>query len=140
MTADDLVTLALDGAVVAGEREPSSEWRVHVAVYAARPDAGALVHTHSEHAAAWSELGEPLGAWLDGTVRAVGLGRDRARGRGGALGDRDGGAAGRSRRAGARRNAGRRAGGLRGGGARRPAGPRDSVTQRTHSRPWARDP
>ena len=34
---DDLVTLGPDGAVVAGEREPSSEWRVHVAVYAARP-------------------------------------------------------------------------------------------------------
>jgi L-fuculose-phosphate aldolase len=62
MTVDDLVTLGLDGAVVGGEREPSSEWRVHVAVYAARPEVGALVHTHSEHATAWSELGEPLGA------------------------------------------------------------------------------
>ena len=46
------------------QREPSSERRVHVAVYAARPDARALVHTHSEHATAWSELGEPLGSWL----------------------------------------------------------------------------
>ncbi len=64
MTVDDLVTLGPDGAVVAGEREPSSEWRVHVAVYAARPDARALVHTHSEHATAWSEAGEPLGPWL----------------------------------------------------------------------------
>ena len=64
MTAADLVTLGPDGAVVAGEREPSSEWRVHVAVYAARPDARALVHTHSEHATAWSERGEPHGRWL----------------------------------------------------------------------------
>jgi len=64
MTVDDLVTLGPDGAVVAGEREPSSEWRVHVAVYAARPDARALVHTHSERATAWSESGEPLGRWL----------------------------------------------------------------------------
>jgi L-fuculose-phosphate aldolase len=62
MTAADLVALGRDGAVVAGRREPSSEWRVHVAVYAARPDAGALVHTHSEQATEWSELGEPL--WL----------------------------------------------------------------------------
>jgi len=61
MTEDDLVALGRDGAIVAGRREPSSEWRVHVAVYAARPDAGALVHTHSEHATAWSELDEPLG-------------------------------------------------------------------------------
>ena len=59
MAVDDLVALAPDGAVVAGEREPSSRgWRVHVAVYAARPDAHALVHTHSEQATAWSESGE----------------------------------------------------------------------------------
>jgi L-fuculose-phosphate aldolase len=64
MTDEDLVTLSLDGEVVAGTREPSSERRVHLAVYAARPDARALVHTHSEHATAWSHLGEPLGEVL----------------------------------------------------------------------------
>ena len=61
LTVDDLVTLGLDGEVVAGRREPSSERRVHLAVYAARPDARALVHTHSRHATAWSLRGEPLG-------------------------------------------------------------------------------
>jgi ribulose-5-phosphate 4-epimerase/fuculose-1-phosphate aldolase len=66
MTVDDLVTLSLDGRVVAGTREPSSERRVHLAVYAARPDARALVHTHSEHATAWSRLGKPL----DGVLTA----------------------------------------------------------------------
>jgi L-fuculose-phosphate aldolase len=60
ITVDDLVTLALDGSVVAGDREPSSERRVHLAVYAARPDAHALVHSHSAHATAWSALDEPL--------------------------------------------------------------------------------
>ena len=60
MTETDLVTLAPDGRVVAGHREPSSERRVHLAVYAARPDASAIVHTHSVHATAWSLLGEPL--------------------------------------------------------------------------------
>ena len=60
MTEHDLVTLAADGAVVRGERPPSSEWRVHLAVYAARPEAGAIVHTHSVQATAWSCLDEPL--------------------------------------------------------------------------------
>jgi L-fuculose-phosphate aldolase len=60
MTETDLVTLAADGSVLAGHREPSSEHRVHVVVYAARPDAHAIVHTHSVHATAWSLLGEPL--------------------------------------------------------------------------------
>ncbi|MEA2363735.1 MAG: L-fuculose-phosphate aldolase [Thermoleophilaceae bacterium] len=60
MTVADLVTLALDGTVVAGDREPSSERRVHLAVYAARADARALVHSHGVHAMAWSFLDEPL--------------------------------------------------------------------------------
>ena len=56
MTVDDLVTLGLDGTIVAGHREPSSERRVHLAVYAARPDARALVHSHSVHATALAEV------------------------------------------------------------------------------------
>ena len=60
MDEEDVVTLSLDGAVLGGAREPSSERRVHLAVYAARPDARALVHSHSVHATAWSILGEPL--------------------------------------------------------------------------------
>jgi L-fuculose-phosphate aldolase len=60
MEEDDVVTLSLDGAVLEGRREPSSERRVHLTVYAARPDAGALVHSHSVHATAWSFLGAPL--------------------------------------------------------------------------------
>jgi ribulose-5-phosphate 4-epimerase/fuculose-1-phosphate aldolase len=60
MTEDDLVTLDPEGTVVAGEREPSTERRVHLAVYAARPDAAAIVHTHSGHAGAWTFVGEPL--------------------------------------------------------------------------------
>jgi L-fuculose-phosphate aldolase len=60
MEERDLVTLALDGTVVEGVREPSSERLLHLAVYGARPDAGALVHTHSVHATAWSFLEAPL--------------------------------------------------------------------------------
>ena len=89
-TEADLVTLDLEGAVVAGEREPSSERRVHLAVYAARPDAGALVHTHSTHATAWSFLGEPLDTSTEELEHAAGgavrprpmrrrVGRDRRR-------------------------------------------------------------
>jgi L-fuculose-phosphate aldolase len=79
MREDDLVVLGLDGAVLEGGREPSSERRVHLAVYAARPDAGALVHTHSVHATAWSHLGEPLDTGNeeleDGAGGAVGTAR-----------------------------------------------------------------
>ena len=60
MSETDVVTLDREGSVVEGEREPSSERRLHLAVYAARPDAGALVHSHSTHATAWSFLDQPL--------------------------------------------------------------------------------
>ena len=72
MTEADLVTLAPDGSVMAGKREPSSERRVHLAVYAARPDARAIVHTHSVHATAWSFLGEPLDTGTEELEHAAG--------------------------------------------------------------------
>lgn len=50
----DLVELHLDGAIRAGSRTPSSEWRLHAAIYAARPDLCAIVHTHSPRATALS--------------------------------------------------------------------------------------
>jgi L-fuculose-phosphate aldolase len=52
--AEDLVEVMPDGTVVAGQRAPSSEWRLHAAVYAARPEAMAVVHTHSPFATALS--------------------------------------------------------------------------------------
>jgi L-fuculose-phosphate aldolase len=52
MTPDDLVTLDLDGGVRTGARKPSSEWRLHTTIYRARPDAQAIVHTHSPRATA----------------------------------------------------------------------------------------
>ena len=52
MTPEDLVAIDLDGGVRAGERKPSSEWPLHTSLYRARPDAQAIVHTHSPRATA----------------------------------------------------------------------------------------
>lgn len=51
---DDLVECGADGQPLANHRRPSSEWRLHAAIYAARPEAGAVVHTHSPMATALS--------------------------------------------------------------------------------------
>jgi len=72
MTETDVVTLDPHGAVVEGDREPSSERRVHLAVYAARPDAGAIVHSHSTYATAWSFLEEPLDTGTEELEQAAG--------------------------------------------------------------------
>ena len=50
----DLVWLDLDGKILSGDRPPSSEWRFHAAIYRARPQVEAIVHTHSPRATALS--------------------------------------------------------------------------------------
>jgi L-fuculose-phosphate aldolase len=57
MRPADIVALDQHGAVPARrapKRKPSSEWPLHTAIYRARPDAGAIVHTHSPRATALS--------------------------------------------------------------------------------------
>lgn len=51
-TPNDLIELSRDGTALSGARKPSSEWPFHAAIYTARPDAQAIVHTHSPRATA----------------------------------------------------------------------------------------
>jgi L-fuculose-phosphate aldolase len=55
----DLVVVDLDGARVRGRGRPSSELGMHLAAYAARPDAGAVVHAHPLTAIALTVAGLP---------------------------------------------------------------------------------
>ena len=55
----DLVVVDGTGAVVKGRGRASSELRMHLAAYAARPDAGALVHAHPLTAVALTVAGLP---------------------------------------------------------------------------------
>jgi L-fuculose-phosphate aldolase len=52
MGADHIVLLDPDGRPLEGERPPSTEWRLHAAVLAARPELGAVVHAHPPFATA----------------------------------------------------------------------------------------
>jgi len=61
LAAADLVELSPDGVVIGGG-EPSSEWRLHAAIYHHRPDAGAVVHAHSPFATTFACLREPIPA------------------------------------------------------------------------------
>lgn len=58
----DIVHLGLDGHAT-GHREPSSEWRFHRDIYATRPEAGAVVHTHSAYATTLACLGRAIPAF-----------------------------------------------------------------------------
>jgi L-fuculose-phosphate aldolase len=52
MEAADIARLDARGEVIEALRKPSSEAPLHAAIYAARPEAGAVVHTHSPQATA----------------------------------------------------------------------------------------
>ncbi len=49
---DDLVTVDLAGTVHEGHRKVFSEWTLHAAAYALRPDVAAVIHAHPPHATA----------------------------------------------------------------------------------------
>ena len=57
----DIVHVGMDGHAT-GHREPSSEWRFHRDIYARRPEAGAVVHTHSAFATTLACLGRSIPA------------------------------------------------------------------------------
>jgi L-fuculose-phosphate aldolase len=46
MTPRDMVWMSIDGKVQ-GERQPSSEWRFHRDILQARPEVGAVIHSHA---------------------------------------------------------------------------------------------
>ncbi len=68
MTADDMVVVDLDGNVVEGDLNPSSDTPTHIELYKAFPDTKAVVHTHSHWATVWSQLGKDMPAY--GTTHA----------------------------------------------------------------------
>lgn len=59
LTLEDIVFMDLDGSYC-GDVLPSSEWRMHMDIYAAFPAAGAVVHCHSPRATALACLRRPI--------------------------------------------------------------------------------
>jgi len=77
LETNDIVYVPLqDGSPAggAGQRKPSSEWRIHRDVYLARPDAMAILHAHPVHGTALACLRRPLPAFH--YMVAVAGGRD----------------------------------------------------------------
>jgi L-fuculose-phosphate aldolase len=60
MTPDMMVVTDLDGRKIAGERDPSSELKMHLEVYRNRPDARAVVHAHPPTATGFAVAGIAL--------------------------------------------------------------------------------
>lgn len=101
MKPEDVVLVDLSGRPLSQGMTPSVDTPIHVAIYRARPEIGACIHTHSLYAAAFSTVGREIpplitesAGYVGGAVRvmqyvppaktdtgdvvAAGLGRDRA--------------------------------------------------------------
>ena len=60
MTPEMMVVTDLSGRKISGERDASSELKMHLEVYHQRPDVGAVVHAHPATATGFAVAGVPL--------------------------------------------------------------------------------
>jgi len=60
LTPESMVVCDLHGAVVEGDRAPSSDTAAAAYVYRHLPHVGGVVHTHSTYATAWAARGEAI--------------------------------------------------------------------------------
>jgi L-fuculose-phosphate aldolase len=69
---EDIVVIDFEAEPVVGDLIPSSETFLHIETYRARPDAGAVVHTHSPYASALAVARREIPALLDEQVVLLG--------------------------------------------------------------------
>jgi L-ribulose-5-phosphate 4-epimerase len=68
MGVDDLVVVDMEGTVIEGNYNPSSDLATHLELYRQFPACGGVVHTHSREAVAWAQAGKDVPAF--GTTHA----------------------------------------------------------------------
>lgn len=80
MSIEDIVVVDLTGATVEGNRKPSSEMKMHLAIYLENSQVYSVVHTHSPYATSFAVCQEPIPLvliemipFLGGTVNCVPL-------------------------------------------------------------------
>lgn len=68
MQAEDMVVADLDGNIIEGDLNPSSDTPTHIEIYRKFPNIGGIVHTHSSWATVWAQAGK--GIPVQGTTHA----------------------------------------------------------------------
>jgi len=72
LSAETLVAIVPDGKVLEGQGQPSTELALHRAIYRARADVGAIIHTHSIFATVIAARHSEILPFLDELVHAIG--------------------------------------------------------------------
>ncbi|EHR31633.1 L-ribulose-5-phosphate 4-epimerase [Helcococcus kunzii] len=65
---EDIVVLDLQGNIIEGNLNPSSDTKTHIEIYRAFPDIKGIVHTHSTYATSWAQSGRNIPSF--GTTHA----------------------------------------------------------------------
>lgn len=68
LCAQDMVVMDLEGNVIEGRFNPSSDTPTHIEIYRAFPEIGGIVHTHSPWATSWAQAGRSIPCY--GTTHA----------------------------------------------------------------------
>ncbi len=72
MGIEDVVLIDGNGDIIAGHRNPTSEKRLHLAIYKARRDIKAIVHSHAPYSTALSIARMPIGPIVDEVIPFIG--------------------------------------------------------------------
>jgi L-ribulose-5-phosphate 4-epimerase len=72
MVPDDICVLTLNLEPLEGKLKPSVETGMHAAIYQARPDVNAIVHTHQVYASALTLIKAPIPTLFDEQARFLG--------------------------------------------------------------------
>ena len=72
LVPEDIVILDLKGNTISGIRKPSIEVPLHLAIYNARQDVQAIVHTHSPYATAMAVARKEIPGAVEDMVQIVG--------------------------------------------------------------------
>lgn len=72
ITPEDIVIVTNTGQVTVGEKTPSSELKLHLAIYSAYPEAGAVIHTHGIYTSALAAMHKGIPAIIEDIVQIIG--------------------------------------------------------------------
>jgi L-ribulose-5-phosphate 4-epimerase len=60
LSAENMVLVDLEGKIVGGDLNPSSDTKTHIVLYREFTEIGGVAHTHSRYATAWAQARRPL--------------------------------------------------------------------------------
>ena len=72
ITEEDVVVCDLDGNIVQGTRKPTIEMGMHLAIYRARQDVNAVIHTHPTYSMVYSCQGKDIPLFMDEAAQTLG--------------------------------------------------------------------